>query len=95
MTIVAEPSRTGALTNTATVTAAQTDPAPGNNAAPRTTTVNNSRGCTIVGTSGADTLNGTYQGDMICALSGNDTANGGLDTDTCTTDPGDARVSCP
>lgn len=152
VTIVVEPSRTGTLTNTATVTAAQTDPAPGNNTASRATTVNNTRGCTIIGTSGADTLNGTYQGDVICALSGNDTvnasfgndtvhagpgndrvdgsyhndtliggtgadtllgsygndtlnsvdgvggndtANGGLNTDTCTTDPGDARISCP
>ncbi|MFI8320473.1 calcium-binding protein [Streptomyces sp. NPDC085529] len=152
VTIVAEPSRTGTLTDTATVTAAQTDPTPGNNTATRATTVTNTRGCTIIGTSGADTLNGTYGGDVICALSGNDTinagfgndtvhagpgndradgsyhndtliggpgadtllgnygndslntvdgvagndtANGGLNTDTCTTDPSDARISCP
>ncbi|MGW6979894.1 delta-60 repeat domain-containing protein [Streptomyces sp. NPDC054932] len=28
-------------------------------------------------------------------VGGNDTANGGLGTDTCTTDPGDTRISCP
>ncbi|MFE5792096.1 calcium-binding protein [Streptomyces sp. NPDC056503] len=92
VTIVAEPSRTGTLTNTATVTATPTDPVPGNNTATRTTTVNNTRGCTIIGTSGADTLNGTYGGDVICALSGNDTVNAGFGNDTVHAGPGNDRV---
>ncbi|MDQ1049580.1 hypothetical protein QFZ76_007816 [Streptomyces sp. V4I2] len=29
------------------------------------------------------------------SVSGNDTANGGSGTDTCTTDSGDIRISCP
>ncbi|MFD9410945.1 calcium-binding protein [Streptomyces sp. NPDC059989] len=152
VTVTAEPSRTGTLTDTATATAAQADPVPGNNTRSVTTTVSNTRGCTIVGTSGNDTLNGGYGNDVICALSGNDTvnasfgndtvhagsgndrvdgsygndnliggpgsdnllgdfgndllntvdgvpandiANGGYNTDTCTTDPGDTRISCP
>ncbi|MEU3605387.1 calcium-binding protein [Streptomyces sp. NPDC035033] len=92
VTIVAEPSRTGTLTDTATVTAAQTDPATGNNTASRTTTVNNNRGCTLIGTSGADTLNGTYGADVICALSGNDTVNAGFGNDTVHAGPGNDRA---
>ncbi|MFF2777129.1 calcium-binding protein [Streptomyces sp. NPDC058052] len=92
VTIVAEPSRTGTLTDTATVSAAQSDPTPGNNTATRATTVDNSRGCTIIGTSGADTLNGTYAGDVICALSGNDTVNAGFGNDTVHAGPGNDRA---
>ncbi|GAA3046285.1 hypothetical protein GCM10017562_04880 [Streptomyces roseofulvus] len=92
VTIVAEPSRTGTLTDTATVTAAQNDPTPGNNTATRATTVTNTRGCTIIGTSGADTLNGTYGGDVICALSGNDTINAGFGNDTVHAGPGNDRA---
>ncbi|MGA5069343.1 hypothetical protein ACPB9E_37345 [Streptomyces exfoliatus] len=82
VTIVAEPSRTGTLTDTATVTAAQTDPLTSNNTATRVTTVNNNRGCTLIGTSGSDTINGTYDNDVICALSGNDTVNAIFGDDT-------------
>ncbi|MFF9328155.1 calcium-binding protein [Streptomyces sp. NPDC014776] len=152
VTVVAEPRTSGTLTDTAHVTAGQTDPAPGNDTATAATGVTNSRGCTIVGTSGADTLTGTAGNDVICGLGGNDTirsgsgtdtvhgdygndvidggtgndtlyggpgndnvygnygadrvtttdgvtandtANGGPDPDTCTTDPGDTRISCP
>lgn len=92
LTLVAEPSRTGTLTDTATVTATQSDPTPGNNTATRATTVNNSRGCTIIGTSGADTLNGTYGSDVICALSGNDTVDAGFGNDTVHAGPGNDRA---
>ncbi|MFD4372453.1 calcium-binding protein [Streptomyces sp. NPDC058486] len=92
VTLVVEPSRTGTLTNTATASAAQTDPTPGNNTATRATTVNNNRGCTLIGTSGNDTLNGTYGGDVICALSGNDTVNAGFGSDTVHAGPGNDRV---
>ncbi|POX51521.1 calcium-binding protein [Streptomyces sp. Ru71] len=82
VTVVAEPRATGTLTDTARVTATQSDPNTGNNAATATTGVANTRGCTIVGTSGADTLNGTFGNDVICGLGGNDTirSSGGTDT---------------
>uniref|UniRef100_UPI002F90B132 calcium-binding protein n=1 Tax=Streptomyces exfoliatus TaxID=1905 RepID=UPI002F90B132 len=92
VTIVAEPSRTGTLTDTVTVTAAQTDPLTSNNTATRVTTVNNNRGCTIIGTSGSDTINGTYNNDVICALSGNDTVNASFGNDTVHAGPGNDRA---
>jgi Ca2+-binding RTX toxin-like protein len=39
-------------------------------------------GCTITGTPGNDTLNGTNGADVICGLGGNDTLNGGNGNDT-------------
>ncbi|MFG2880065.1 calcium-binding protein [Streptomyces sp. NPDC048337] len=91
VTLTAEPSRAGSLTDTATVSA-QNDTTPGNNTATRTTTVTNTRGCTIVGTSGNDTLNGGYGNDVICALSGNDTVNASFGNDTVHAGPGNDRV---
>ncbi|MFC9298645.1 calcium-binding protein [Streptomyces sp. NPDC057010] len=91
VTITAEPSRSGTLTDTATA-GAQNDTTPGNNSASRTTTVTNTRGCTIVGTSGNDTLNGGYGNDVICALSGNDTVNASFGNDTVHAGPGNDRV---
>ncbi|WP_406337528.1 calcium-binding protein [Streptomyces sp. NBC_00649] len=82
VTVVVEPRAAGTLTNKATVTATQSDPNPGNNTATATTTVNNSRGCTIVGTSGNDTLNGNYNNDVICALGGDDNVNASYGNDT-------------
>ncbi|WP_369250005.1 calcium-binding protein [Streptomyces sp. R41] len=82
VTIVVEPRATGTLTDTATLSATQTDPNPANNTATRTTTVNNSRGCTIIGTSGNDTLNGTFGNDVICALGGDDNVNASYGNDT-------------
>lgn len=38
---------------------------------------------------------GTDNLDTVDNVSGNDTANGGPHTDTCTTDTGDTRLSCP
>ncbi|MGW1786715.1 hypothetical protein ACWCQQ_47835 [Streptomyces sp. NPDC002143] len=42
-------------------------------------------------------LDAAFSGDgtVLTSLTGNDTANGGLNTDTCTTDVGDTRLSCP
>ncbi|MFD7443579.1 calcium-binding protein [Streptomyces sp. NPDC059909] len=82
VTVVAEPRATGTLSDTATVSAAESDPVPANNTATATTTVNNARGCTIVGTSGADTLNGGFNNDVICGLGGNDTIRPGFGNDT-------------
>ncbi|MGW6710728.1 calcium-binding protein, partial [Streptomyces sp. NPDC054956] len=82
VTVTAEPRATGTLTNTATASAAQQDPAAGNNTATATTSVNNARGCTIIGTSGPDTLNGGYFNDVICALGGNDTVRASYGNDT-------------
>ncbi|WP_330288120.1 calcium-binding protein [Streptomyces sp. NBC_00576] len=82
VTIVVEPRATGTLRNTATAAATQNDPAPGNNTATATTTVNNSRGCTIIGTSAAETLNGTAGNDVICGLGGNDIIRAGNGNDT-------------
>ncbi|MET9965919.1 calcium-binding protein [Streptomyces sp. NPDC006356] len=80
--IAAEPRATGTLSDRATVSATQSDPDSGNNTATATTTVNNVRGCTRVGTSGNDTLNGTSGPDVICALGGDDTVNAGFGGDT-------------
>ncbi|MFD4869391.1 calcium-binding protein [Streptomyces sp. NPDC058412] len=82
VTVVAEPRSTGTLSDTATADAAETDPVPGNDRATASTTVNNARGCTIIGTSGADTLNGGYFADVICGLGGNDTIRPGYGNDT-------------
>ncbi|MFD8984177.1 calcium-binding protein [Streptomyces sp. NPDC059564] len=82
VTVTAEPRATGTLTDTAKVTATQQDPATANNTATATTSVNNARGCTIIGTSGADTLNGGYANDVICALGGNDTVRASYGNDT-------------
>jgi uncharacterized delta-60 repeat protein/uncharacterized repeat protein (TIGR01451 family) len=92
VTVVAEPRATGTLSDTATVSSSPSDPAPGNNTATATTTVNNARGCTIIGTSGADTLTGGYLNDVICALSGNDTVRAGYGNDTVHAGPGNDNV---
>ncbi|UQW99489.1 calcium-binding protein [Streptomyces sp. RerS4] len=82
VTVTAEPRATGTVTNTATASAGQQDPTTPNNTATWTTSVNNARGCTIIGTSGADTLNGGYVTDVICALGGNDTVRASYGNDT-------------
>ncbi|MFJ8163605.1 calcium-binding protein [Streptomyces sp. NPDC096136] len=90
--LVAEPRATGALSDKATVSAAQSDPATANNTATAAGTVNNAHGCTIIGTSGADTLNGGFGNDVICALSGNDTVQAGYGNDTVYAGPGNDNV---
>ncbi|WP_405888775.1 calcium-binding protein [Streptomyces sp. NBC_01136] len=92
VTVVAEPRATGALSDKATLTATQTDPTPGNNTATATTTVDNPRGCTVIGTSGNDTLNGTFGNDVICALGGDDTVNASYGNDTVYGGYGDDRI---
>ncbi|MET8752318.1 calcium-binding protein [Streptomyces sp. NPDC004667] len=82
VTVTAEPRATGTLTGTARVTATQPDPAAADNTAASTTSVNNAHGCTVIGTSGADTLNGGYSNDVICALGGNDTVRASYGNDT-------------
>lgn len=92
VTVVAEPRATGTLTQRATVTATQPDPATANNTATVTTTVNNARGCTRIGTSGNDTITGTSGADVICALSGDDTVNSGSGNDTVHGGHGNDRI---
>ncbi|WP_369274178.1 calcium-binding protein [Streptomyces sp. R11] len=82
VTVVVEPRATGTLTDRATVSAAQSDPDTANNTATAPTTVNNSRGCTRIGTSGNDTMTGTSGTDVMCGLGGDDTINAGSGTDT-------------
>ncbi|HEY9369462.1 calcium-binding protein, partial [Streptomyces sp.] len=50
VTVVAEPRATGTLTDWVATAAVEDDPVPANNNANAATTVNNARGCTIVGT---------------------------------------------
>ncbi|XIE80567.1 calcium-binding protein [Streptomyces sp. SBR177] len=82
VTVTAEPRTTGTLTQRATASATEQDPATGNNTSTVTTSVANGRGCTLVGTSGPDTLTGTYGNDVICALGGDDTVRAGYGNDT-------------
>ncbi|MDX3727204.1 calcium-binding protein [Streptomyces caniscabiei] len=92
VTVAAEPRATGTLTDRATVGATQTDPNTGDNTATATTTVNNSRGCTRIGTSGNDSITGTFGNDVICALGGDDTVNAGSGNDTVHGGHGNDRV---
>ncbi|MGY1497941.1 calcium-binding protein [Streptomyces sp. QTS52] len=92
VTVVVEPRATGTLRNTAAVAAAQSDPAPGNNTATATTTVNNARGCTIIGTSASETLNGTGGNDVICGLGGNDIIRAGNGNDTAHGNDGNDNI---
>ncbi|MEU6882257.1 calcium-binding protein [Streptomyces sp. NPDC046712] len=93
VTVVVEPRRTGSLTDTARVDATEDDRNASNDTATMTTTVNNGRGCTIIGTSGNDTLNGGYYTDVICALSGNDTVNASFGNDTVHAGPGNDNIN--
>ncbi|MFD8975614.1 calcium-binding protein [Streptomyces sp. NPDC059593] len=81
-TLTAEPRSTGTLTHTASVTGTPSDPIASDNTATTSTSVNNARGCTIIGTSGPDTLNGSYSNDVICGLGGNDTVRASYGHDT-------------
>ncbi|MFF4370173.1 calcium-binding protein [Streptomyces sp. NPDC001594] len=88
----AEPRATGTLSDRATASATQPDPATANNTATATSTANNAHGCTIIGTSGADTLDGGFGNDVICALSGNDTVRASYGNDTVYAGPGNDNV---
>jgi uncharacterized repeat protein (TIGR01451 family) len=76
VTIVVEPNQVGTISDVATVTADQADQDPSDNSATEQTTVENTFGCTIIGTPGDDTLAGTNAGDVICGLGGSDTLSG-------------------
>ena len=83
VTIEVRPTMTGTFGNTATVTSSTTDAAPGNESDTDTLTVEtNSKGCTIVGTSGNDTVAGTGGADIICGLRGADHLDGAGGADT-------------
>lgn len=76
ISLVVEPNGTGTISNSASVSANESDPNPGNNSASASTTVNNTNGCTIIGTAGNDTLVGTGGADVICGLGGDDSMAG-------------------
>jgi uncharacterized repeat protein (TIGR01451 family) len=91
VTIKVKPTKTGQLSNSASVAVGKndTDPVDGNNSDTETTTVTAAGGggggggatcagqaATIVGTGGADTLVGTAKRDVIKARGGNDTVRG-------------------
>ncbi|MFD3996026.1 calcium-binding protein [Streptomyces sp. NPDC058548] len=82
VTVVVEPTAVGTLSDTVTVDAAESDTVPGNDTDSVSTTVNNAHGCTILGTSGANTLVGGNGNDVICAFGGNDTITAGNGDDT-------------
>ncbi|MFI7635963.1 hypothetical protein [Nonomuraea sp. NPDC049400] len=92
VTVVVEPTATGTVSDTATVSAAEPDPEPADNTATVTTTVDNSHGCTIIGTGDADSLGGTSGVDVICALGGDDTISGRSGADTVHGGSGDDIV---
>ncbi|MGW0393307.1 calcium-binding protein [Streptomyces sp. NPDC003042] len=53
---------------------------------------------TLIGGPGRDTLLGNYGNDTlntVDGVAGNDRADGGYGTDSCATDAGDTRISCP
>ncbi|MBV1849340.1 IPT/TIG domain-containing protein [Catellatospora tritici] len=75
--VTVEPAAVGTVTASATTGAHEPDPAPANTNAVATVTVDNAHGCTMIGTSGSDTINGTGGKDVICALAGNDHVHGG------------------
>jgi uncharacterized repeat protein (TIGR01451 family) len=85
VTIRVTPRKSGAISNTATVTTTDADPVAANNSDTETTTINPpaaaptcaKRTATIVGTTGDDDLVGTPGNDVIAALGGNDSIDGG------------------
>lgn len=79
--IVTTPTQAGTFVNNAGVSAANVDPATGNNSTTDSITVGGPS-CTIVGTQGDDTISGTSGDDTICGLGGNDTISGGDGNDT-------------
>ncbi|WP_418959751.1 hypothetical protein [Streptomyces tritici] len=93
-TLRVEPRATGTLWDGAAIGAVdQDDPNTANDSRVFATTVNNARGCTIVGTSSFETINGTAGNDVICALSGSDTVNAGGGSDTVYAGPGNDLVN--
>ncbi|MDX6284859.1 MAG: hypothetical protein QOG53_344 [Frankiales bacterium] len=83
VTIVVNATSVGTYRNTAEAFGDENDSPTTNNYGGATEAVSpNANGCTMVGTSGPDTLSGSPQRDVICGLGGNDTisGNGGNDT---------------
>lgn len=91
--ILAEPLGTGGLAVNGTVTMAGVDPVTANNAASQSTVVNNSHGCTMLGTPAADTLTGTSGDDVICGFGGGDVILAGSGDDVVYAGTGDDTVN--
>lgn len=94
VTIVARATRTGMVTNTASVSAGEGDPDGTDNIAVEDTqVVPDADGCEIVGTDGNDVITGTDGADKICSLDGNDTVNAGGGADVVRGGLGDDDLS--
>jgi uncharacterized repeat protein (TIGR01451 family) len=77
VTLKVRPTMTGTFGNTATATSSTTEGSPGNESGTDMVTVEtNTKGCTIVGTSGNDTITGTGSADVICGMAGTDHLDG-------------------
>jgi Ca2+-binding RTX toxin-like protein len=77
VTVKVRPTRTGPVDNTASVTSSTTEGAPGDESDTDSLTVEtNTKGCSIVGTGGADTITGTGGADVICGMGGGDHLDG-------------------
>jgi YVTN family beta-propeller protein len=70
--LVVEPDATGSATATTTAGATQPDPNLANNTATVTTALTNGNGCTVIGTSGNDTIDTNSGTNVVCDLGGND-----------------------
>jgi uncharacterized repeat protein (TIGR01451 family)/CSLREA domain-containing protein len=82
VTIQVRPTSVGTYRNTASAFGDENDSPTTNNFGGATVAVRpDANGCTMVGTSGPDTLNGTAGDDVICGLGGNDTINGNAGDD--------------
>jgi Ca2+-binding RTX toxin-like protein len=77
-----EPAATGTIAAVTATIAHETDPAPQNTNGSLNVAVNNAHGCTMLGTKGGDTINGTNGTDVICSFGGDDHINGGNGDDT-------------
>jgi uncharacterized repeat protein (TIGR01451 family) len=77
VTIKVRPTRSGPVSNTASVTSSTAEAAPGDESDTDSfTVVTNAKGCTIIGTGGNDTITGTGGPDVICGGAGGDHLDG-------------------
>jgi uncharacterized repeat protein (TIGR01451 family) len=71
------PTASGLKNNQASTSSPTQDPSPGNNSRSDMIDVQtNTRGCTLIGTIGDDTIDGTDEADVICGLAGADHIDG-------------------
>jgi Ca2+-binding RTX toxin-like protein len=90
--VVAPTAGAGTYTNSATVGANEPDPNAGDNSVSISTTMTGPA-CTMIGTTGVDTLSGTGGNDVICGLEGNDALSGGAGADHLAGGTGDDTMN--